>query len=71
MTIGEFSKLIKDNNIPEDARMLSDSGWECGPSNMDGVYYNERKNEIVITQLGNKYDSYYGKDGWNLIHSYK
>ena len=71
MTIGEFSKLIKDNNIPEDAIMLSDSGWECGPSDMDGIYYSEGKNEIMITQEGNKYDRYYDNEEWHLIHSIK
>lgn len=71
MKIGEFSKLIKDNNIPEDAIMLSDSGWECEPSCMDGIYYSESKNEIMITQEGDKYDRYYGNEEWHLIHSIK
>lgn len=70
MTIGEFSKLIKDNNIPEDVTMLSDSGWECSASDMDGVYYNEKQREIVFTQSGDEYEErYYGKEGWRLIHS--
>lgn len=69
MTIGEFSKLIKDNNIPEDVTMLSDSGWECGASEMDGVYYNEEGKEIVFTQEGDKYDHYYDKKSWRLINS--
>lgn len=69
MTVGEFSKLIKDNNIPEDVTMLSDSGWECSASDMDGVYYNKEQKEIIFTQSGDKYERYYGKEGWRLIHS--
>jgi len=71
MTVGEFSKLIKDNNIPEDARMLSDSGWECDPTDMDGVFYNESKNEIMFTQTGDEYDQYNRYSDWRCIHSYK
>lgn len=70
MTIGEFSKLIKDNNIPEDVTMLSDSGWECSATDMDGIYYNEEEQEIVFTQNGNKYErKYYNKPEWKLLHS--
>lgn len=69
MTLGEFNKLMKDNNIPEDVTMLSDSGWECGPSDMDGIYYNEADNELVFVQEGNVYDrNYYGKPEWKLLH---
>lgn len=69
MRIGEFLKIIKDNNIPADVTMLSDSGWECCATDMDGVYYNEEQKEIVFTQNGDKYESYYDKEGWRLIHS--
>lgn len=69
MKIGEFSKLIKDNNIPEDVTMLSNSGWECCATDMDGVYYNKEQKEIVFTQSGDKYEPYYGEEGWRLIHS--
>lgn len=69
MTIGDFSKLIKDNNIPEDVTMLSDSGWECWATCMDGVYYNKENKELVFTQDGDEYDRYYNKPGWKLLHS--
>lgn len=44
MTVGKLAQIIKENNIPEDAVMLSDSGWECGPSDMNGVYYSKATN---------------------------
>ena len=72
MTIGKFTKILKDNNIPEDAVMLSDSGWECGPTDMNGVYYNKETNELMFTQQGNKYENnYYDKPAWQLLHSFR
>lgn len=70
MTIGEFKKILKKFNIPEDVTMLSDSGWECSETDMDGVWYNEEEKEIVFTQNGDEYErDYFGKPGWRLLHS--
>ena len=70
MTIGEFKKIIKKFDIPEDVTMLSDSGWECSESDMDGIWYNREEKQIVFTQVGDKYDRYYfGKPEWVLLHS--
>lgn len=64
MTFAELNKIIEDNNIPHDVKLMSDSGWECDASDMDGVYYNKEKNEIVFTQntMAHDYD-----DNWNPI----
>lgn len=67
MTFKELQNIIKDNNIPEDVHLLSNSGWECDATEMDGVYYNETLNEIVFTQgsFGNyQYDD---DDAWKKI----
>lgn len=70
MTVGKFAQIIKENNIPEDAVMLSDSGWECSSTDMDGVYYNKETNEIMFTQEGDEYDhDYYNVSPWQLLHS--
>lgn len=50
MTFAELNKIIEENHIPHDVKLMSDSGWECSASDMDGVYYNKEKNEIVFTQ---------------------
>lgn len=52
MTVGIFKKLVEKYNIPDDAEMYSDSGWECSETDMDGVWYNEKRNEIIFTQYG-------------------
>ena len=49
MTFAELSKLLSDNNIPEDVVLMSDSGWECGETDMDGVYYNDFLNMIIFS----------------------
>ncbi len=72
MTIEKFKKIIEEFNIPEDVTMLSDSGWECSETDMDGIWYNEEKKEIVFTQDGDEFESrYFDKLGWVLLHSSK
>lgn len=57
MTFGRLCEIIKDNGIPDDVHLTSDSGWECEATEMDGIFYNEEKNEIVFTQ--GEFDSEY------------
>ena len=52
MTFEILKKIIEKHNIPEDVELLSDSGWECSETDMDGVWYNEKRNEIIFTQHG-------------------
>lgn len=68
MTFQKLQKLIKQYNIPEDVRLISDSGWECDATEMDGPYYNKDKNEIVFTQAFSIYDSYHMKRQWIRLH---
>lgn len=69
MTIEKFKKIIEEFHIPEDVTMLSDSGWECSETDMDGIWYSEVKKEIVFTQVGDKYDKqYFDKPEWVLLH---
>lgn len=68
MTIEKLQKIIEDNNIPKDAVLESDSGWECGPTDMNGIYYSESKNTLVFTQECSKYEhSYHGKGDWKAL----
>lgn len=65
MTFAELNKIIEENHIPHGVKLMSDSGWECGASNMNGVYYNKEKNEIVFTQSTMKRD--YDDNGNNVM----
>ena len=64
MTVGELFNIFRQNNIPNDAILMSDSGWECSATDMDGVYYNKLKNIVVFTQQISKYDRYYESNDW-------
>lgn len=46
---------------------MSDSGWECFATKMNGIYYNEDTNTIVFTQEGNEYDDYYDRKEWKRL----
>ena len=52
MTFGQLHKIIVDNDIPDDVHLMSDSGWECSATEMNGVYYDKFKKLIVFTQEG-------------------
>ena len=64
MTYSELAKLLSENNIPVDVHLMSDSGWECDATEMDGVYYNKGENTIVFTQGFGEYDDYW--NAWKL-----
>ena len=50
MTISDILTIIGRNNIPYNAKIESDSGWECGATAVDGVYYNKCTNTIVLVR---------------------
>ena len=67
MTYGILKKVFEDNHIPEDAILMSDSGWECDPTHMDGVFYNQEANVVVFTQ-DSEYQYDYEEEPWQLIY---
>lgn len=68
MTFELLEEIIENNNVPKNVKLLSDSGWECGSTDMDGVYYNPSRNEIVFTQEGDCYDNYFKDKNWKPIY---
>ena len=50
MTFKKLKELIEKHNIPSNVELLSDSGWECNETDMDGVFYNQKENHIIFTQ---------------------
>lgn len=62
MTFKKLQDLLEKYNISNDVELLSDSGWECDETEMNGVYYNEKDNHIIFTQFANDtsiYNKYY------------
>jgi hypothetical protein len=70
MTFKKLKQVIEKNNIPEDVTLMSDSGWECCATDMNGVYYNEREKTIVFTQIvdGGNNDDYIKSSSWKLLY---
>lgn len=58
--------IMKDNDIPEDVGFISDSGWECGDSEMMGLWYNAKENLICFTQNISD-DKYLRNPDWEFI----
>lgn len=67
MTFSKLQKIIENNNIPTDVELKSDSGWECGPTDMDGVYYNQSLNEITFTQGETGHYRYDTDEKWKRL----
>lgn len=68
MDVRALNHIFEKHNIPDDAVLMSDSGWECDATNMNGVYYNEKKNIVVFTQYISTSDYYYKNPDWKVIH---
>lgn len=75
MTFKQLQRIIKQNNIPENVLLRSNSGWECCATDMDGIYYNPNNNQLHFTQdillEGKEYDEGFAGypedehcDGW-------
>lgn len=67
MTFSQLNKLIETNHIPSNVTLMSDSGWECDATHMDGVYYNEEDNVIVFTQHIHSSDFYFKDKKWKIL----
>ncbi len=68
MTMEILFRIIKENNIPKDVHFMSDSGWECDATEMDGVFYHRENNTIVFTQGGCSDREYEQSDGWEILY---
>lgn len=66
MTANKLAKILLDANLPDNVVIMSDSGWECWATDMDGIFYNAEENYMVVTQ-GSKYDldEYIG---WKVLY---
>ena len=68
MTLEKLIYKFLNYNIPLSVRLMSDSGWECNETDMDGIYYNKKLNVIVFRQDISEYETKYTKEnGWELL----
>lgn len=75
ITFKQLQDFIEKEGIDPDVHLLSDSGWEYGSTDMDGLYYNKKQNVIVFTQVGfMELDvtlDYKPSDGWVYYENFK
>lgn len=67
MTLGKMLDILNRNNVPKTAILMSNSGWECSATHMDGIYYNRDLNTVIFTQ-GDEYEKNCGYDGYDLLY---
>lgn len=47
MKLEKFKRLIEEYNIPDNCELLSDSGWECDSTPIDGLIYLPLTNVLI------------------------
>lgn len=72
MTYGELKYILDKYSISDDAHFLSNSGWECCETEMNGVYYNSNKNEIWFGQgeYLNEVEKEYKNEGFQILYPF-
>lgn len=65
MTYDKLTKIIEKYNISKNVHLMSDSGWECNETEMNGILYNEEKNIIVFKQDTDYLEEYY--KNWKIL----
>lgn len=65
LTFEKLSNIIEKYNIPKDVHLMSDSGWECDATEMNGILYNEKENIIVFKQDTEYLENYY--NNWKIL----
>ena len=71
MTFKELQQVMNLYDIPKDVTLMSDSGWECDATDMNGAYYNEEENILVFTQYACSGDDYFVSKKWKLVYGEK
>lgn len=73
MTFEILKDLCEKYHIPPNVDLYSDSGWECGPTDTNGIYYNADRKALVFSQ-GRYYEDeepdplYPQEKGWQMIY---
>lgn len=72
LTFEELNYLIDEYKIPHNVKLQSNSGWECGETDICGIYYNQKENTIIFTQNFSDFENnYVEENGWiKLINKF-
>ncbi len=50
LTVQDLIDIMEENNIPMNATITSDSGWEYCATYVSTVFYDKNKNKVVLCQ---------------------
>ena len=67
MTFEKLKELIKKHNIPENVKLLNDSGLDI-ITEMNGVFYNKKLNHIIFTQFKNDIKYLLNKENYEVLN---
>ncbi len=51
MTLEKLKEIMDKNGVPGNVRLMSNSGWELGATDMDGILWNPEENVIHFVQM--------------------
>lgn len=64
LEVRDLLQAISKYNIPPTAKINLATGWECGPTGADALYYNVSENTLVISD---QCDHWFESADWILI----
>jgi len=50
MTLELLKVAFEVAKVDKNAKIFSDSGWECDPTNVGGAFYSQNANIVILTQ---------------------
>lgn len=66
MNVNILISFLIRNDIPLDAEIMTDSGWECDATEVDMIYYNSKTNVVVLTRNCQRHN-YRDNNDWTLL----
>lgn len=51
MTLEKMKEIMDRNGVPGNVQLMSNSGWELGATDMDGILWNPKENVIHFVQI--------------------
>ena len=67
INVGTLIGIFINNQIDNNAVIMTDSGWECDETEVNMVYYNAKTNVIMLTRKYGNYETYEDSDDWKLL----
>ena len=67
INVGTLIGVFINNQIDNNAVIMTDSGWEYDETEVNMVYYNAKTNVVMLTRKYGNYETYEYSDDWKLL----